>query len=88
MHGNTYPSFSISSYLLLIIQSKAISNINPKQFNRSGFPIPRNGVSQLLFIPYASAESEEKYTEKVRSEMSKWGTKSVKGAIAMCSASI
>lgn len=33
----------------------------------------RNGVKQVLFVPYADTTSEANYTTKVRNELSKWG---------------
>jgi dipeptidase E len=33
----------------------------------------KNGVKEILFVPYANPFSQEKYTEKVRSELNKWG---------------
>ncbi|CAL8112956.1 unnamed protein product [Orchesella dallaii] len=33
----------------------------------------KNGVKEVLFVPYANVESLEGYTGKVRSELTKWG---------------
>jgi len=33
----------------------------------------KNGVREVLFVPYANVESQQEYTDKVRTELTKWG---------------
>jgi len=60
---------------LLLLSSSTIHGSGYLEYARQNVLefFTKNGVKDILFVPYANVESQQKYTDKIRSELGPWG---------------